>query len=305
MKTYREMADDVLSRRDEYEKRAASRIKKLTFSAVALLVSGVVAAAAIAGTKSVPGRAGASSSLPEPDKVHTDAEGKKIPLTVSDEKIDYEGKKEEKYISPEGDEYVFDGEGNLKHFMRNVEVYMVTVDEYAAGYFEHVGQEATLEIARKALSDNFGPSAGQAELTSTTDDDDGSYIYTFAEMMGKEKFIRGIRYCVTVLPDGNVFSMGVQMRDELRGFDESVLDPYTKEFIDKDAEEKMTERFGDDLISFSINDIGLVVHGGRLKLCVAVDPELKDPDQYSYLYLMDSRIIYYDLSSAAEKTEEP
>ncbi|MBR3992159.1 MAG: hypothetical protein IKI91_08490, partial [Clostridia bacterium] len=177
-------------------------------------------------------------------------DGEEIALT-RDGSEDHDGISCDKYVSENKTSYVFDSDGELLHYRINDdEEVMDACSLYMEGILEAVSEDEAVGIAKEFLYSLFGEKFNKAVQTWLSFGDDGMYMIDFSEMVGGEKNIHGLGYYTMILPNGKVFSAGTQCSTLLKDIKACDLDRFTDEFFEYAAHERLTELYGNDLISF-------------------------------------------------------
>ena len=205
-------------------------------------------------------------------------DGEEIALT-RDGSEDYARTSYDKYVSEDGTTYVFDTEGELiKYQINDLEEVMDACSLYMEGILDAVSEDEAIEIAKEVLYSLFGEKFNKADQTRVSFDEDGTYSIDFSEMVGGEKNIHGPGYFITILPNGTVFSAGTNFFSTLfKDIKACDLDRFTDEFFEYAAHERLTELYGNDLISFTVERVGFTNKNGKTQLCATVEPEVKNP----------------------------
>lgn len=224
-------------------------------------------------------------------------DGEEIALT-RDGSEDYGNISFDKYASEDGTTYVFDAEGELLHYMINdEEEIMDACSLYMEGILEAVSEDEAIEIAKEVLYSLFGEKFNKAVQTTLDFDEDGMYWINFSEMVGSEKNIHGPGYFITILPNGTVFSAGTNFFSTLlKDIKACDLDRFTAEFFRYAAHERLTELYGNDLISFTVKGVGFTNKNGKTQLCAAVEPVVKNPPNNRHL----TERMYFDIPGISD-----
>ena len=201
-----------------------------------------------------------------------------------------------KYLAEDGSSYTFSPDGELIGIVYDINEYMHTSGLYMAGRLDAVNEDEAVGIARETLLSIFGEKFNNAVQTALEFGDDGMYDIRFNEMLGKDKNIRGPEYIIWVLPDGNVNFVCSNLSILLKNVRVCDLDTFTTEYIDNAAQEKLADKYGDNLISYTIKDITFKNINGMTQLFAAVDPELKNPPTDRHL----TEYLFFDIPGVSD-----
>lgn len=200
------------------------------------------------------------------------------------------------YLAEDGSKYVFAPDGEFMSVMHSLEEQMDACSLYMEGGLEAVSEDEAVAVAEETFFSLFGSKIERAELTGAYFDETGIYSIYFNEMVGKDKNIRGLEYYAMVLPDGKVFSAGTNLSILLRDVRVCDLDKFTAEYIENDFRDKINEYYGDDLISYSIEEITFKNVNKKTQLFVIADPEIKNRENYNSPWFS----VYYDIPGVSD-----
>lgn len=187
------------------------------------------------------------------------------------------------YTNESGDEYKFDGSEQLIGFSASDDALSDEISAFyenrkkgIAGTTEEKAVQIALDIAKKEypdVADTFVPDG------STLDEGSGITTVRFSQHLGKDGFVKGLRFYASVFSSGKVYAFGLTNAEQVRGFDESALDGITEADIVEKVEKEAVNIFGDRVKECSIREgVSLGKLGDHFVLEVKTYCTFKDED---------------------------
>ncbi|MBQ6676856.1 MAG: hypothetical protein IJM71_02305 [Clostridia bacterium] len=184
----------------------------------------------------------------------------KIVFERGDKAVELESKREYEYPGGLNRKVYVDGEGNEYTFSEDNHflgvIYSPDSPELSEWYENADGMPSTfsdeeaIAAASELCREKFGEAFEKLSFQKVYSDSLGYKTVQLWELLGKDGFVLGDCFIATYVPDGTLFAYSMPKLDDLKGFDESLLDGVTLEQIIAYVEAKTVELHGDSLVGW-------------------------------------------------------
>ena len=160
----------------------------------------------------------------------------------------------EVYTDENGNDYKFSESGEEIGYLMNPEDVRSPEGTEDDGISEDDAVTIAWELGMKEFPDEFPG----MELTSVLKDEGNKTVSVqYEQRLGEKGFVTGMYFYAIINPDGTVFAYGLPNRDELAGFDVSLLGGLTESSVMAEIEAYERELHGDSLSRYETRSIKL------------------------------------------------
>ena len=160
----------------------------------------------------------------------------------------------EVYTDENGNDYKFSESGEEIGYLMNPEDVRSPEGTEDDGISEDDAVTIAWELGMKEFPDEFPG----MELTSVLKDEGNKTVSVqYEQRLGEKGFVTGMYFYAIINPDGTVFAYGLPNRDELAGFDVSLLGGLTESSVLAEIEAYERELHGDSLSRYETRSIKL------------------------------------------------
>ena len=178
--------------------------------------------------------------------------GKRV--TYETRETNLRGYVREVYTDENGNDYKFSESGEEIGYLMNPEDVRSPEGTEDDGISEDDAVTIAWELGMKEFPDEFPG----MELTSVLKDEGNKTVSVqYEQRLGEKGFVTGMYFYAIINPDGTVFAYGLPNRDELAGFDVSLLGGLTESSVMAEIEAYERELHGDSLSRYETRSIKL------------------------------------------------
>lgn len=160
----------------------------------------------------------------------------------------------EVYTDENGNDYKFSESGEEIGFLMNPE----DVRSPEGTEDDGISEDDAVTIARELGMKEFPDEFPGMELTSVLKDEGNKTVSVqYEQRLGEKGFVTGMYFYAIINPDGTVFAYGLPNRDELAGFNVSLLGGLTESSVMAEVEAYERELHGDSLSRYETRSIKL------------------------------------------------
>ena len=160
----------------------------------------------------------------------------------------------EVYTDENGNDYKFSESGEEIGFLMNPE----DVRSPEGTEDDGISEDDAVIIARELGMKEFPDEFPGMELTSVLKDEGNKTVSVqYEQRLGEKGFVTGMYFYAIINPDGTVFAYGLPNRDELAGFNVSLLGGLTESSVMAEVEAYERELHGDSLSRYETRSIKL------------------------------------------------